>query len=95
MKTIEEHINFISSKLQLLLKKYAALQKDNAILSREIELYKEREQQTLQKIDSLEMQARILKTSAGSMNEEEKKNFEKKISQYIKDLDKCMAMLNN
>ncbi len=95
MKTIEEHINFISSKLQLLLKKYAALQKDNASLNREIDLYKEREQQTLQKIDSLEMQARILKTSAGSMNEEEKKIFEKTISQYIKDLDKCMAMLNN
>lgn len=95
MKTIEEHINFINSKLQLLLKKYATLQKENVSLNREIDLYKEREQQTLQKIDSLEMQARILKTSAGSMNEEEKKNFEKKISQYIKDLDKCMTMLNN
>lgn len=95
MKTIEEHISFINNKLQLLLKKYAALQKENFSLNSEIELYKEREQQTLQKIDSLEMQARILKTSAGSMNEEEKKNFEKKISQYIKDLDKCIAMLNN
>lgn len=95
VKTIEEHINFISNKLQLLLKKYAALQKDNASLNRKIELYEEREKQTLQKIDSLEMQARILTASAGSMNKEEKKNFEKKISQYIKDLDKCMAMLNN
>jgi len=95
MKTIEEHINFINSKLQVLLKKYAALQKENANLNHELELHKEREKQTLQKIDSLEIQTRILKTSAGSMNEEEKKNFEKKINQYIKDLDKCMAMLNN
>lgn len=95
MKTIEEHISFINSKLQVLLKKYAALQKENASLISEIELYKEKERQTLQKIDSLEMQTRILKTSAGSMNEEEKKGFEKKINQYIKDLDKCMAMLNN
>jgi len=29
------------------------------------------------------------------MNEDEKKNFEKKINQYIKDVDKCIAMLNN
>ena len=95
MKTIEEHINFINSKLQVLLKKYAAIQKENANLNREIELYKEREQQTLQKIDFLEMQVRILKTSMGSMDEKEKKDFEKKINQYVKDLDKCMAMLNN
>ena len=95
MKTIEEHIDFINSKLQVLLKKYASLQKENASLRSEVELYKEKQLQSLQKIDSLETQANILKTSAGSMNEDEKKNFEKKINQYIKDVDKCIAMLNN
>jgi uncharacterized coiled-coil DUF342 family protein len=95
MKTIEEHIDFINSKLQVLLKKYASLQKENASLRSEVEHYKEKQLQSLQKIDSLETQANILKTSAGSMNEDEKKNFEKKINQYIKDVDKCIAMLNN
>jgi len=95
MKTIEEHIDFINSKLQVLLKKYASLQKENASLRSEVERYKEKQFQSLQKIDSLETQANILKTSAGSMNEDEKKNFEKKINQYIKDVDKCIAMLNN
>jgi uncharacterized coiled-coil DUF342 family protein len=95
MKTIEEHIDFINSKLQVLLKKYASLQKENASLRSEVERYKEKQLQSLQKIDSLETQANILKTSAGSMNEDEKKNFEKKINQYIKDVDKCIAMLNN
>ena len=33
MNTIEEHINSINTKLQLLLKKYAAIQKENAILT--------------------------------------------------------------
>jgi uncharacterized coiled-coil DUF342 family protein len=95
MKTIEEHIDFINSKLQVLLKKYASLQKENASLRSEVELYKEKQLQSLQKIDSLETQTNILKTSAGSMNEDEKKNFEKKINQYIKDIDKCITMLNN
>jgi uncharacterized coiled-coil DUF342 family protein len=95
MKTIEEHIDFINSKLQVLLKKYASLQKENASLRSEVERYKEKQLQSLQKIDSLETQANILKTSAGSMNDDEKKNFEKKINQYIKDVDKCIAMLNN
>lgn len=95
MKTIEEHIDFINSKLQVLLKKYASLQKENVSLRSEVELYKEKQLQSLQKIDSLETQANILKTSAGSMNEDEKKNFEKKINQYIKEIDKCITMLNN
>ena len=43
MKTIEEHINSINTKLQLLLKKYAALQKENAMLTHEVEVCKKNE----------------------------------------------------
>lgn len=95
MATIEEHINNINSKLLLLIKKYAALQKENQILSREIEVFKENEKDSLQKINTLEIQTGILKASAGKMDEKEKLVFEKRINQYLKDLDKCMAMLNN
>jgi len=95
MKTTEEYNDFINSKLQVLLKKYASLQKENADLKNEIEIYKEKYQRSLQKINSLETQVSILKTSAGTMNEDEKKNFEKKINQYIKDIDKCITILNN
>ena len=41
------------------------------------------------------MQAGMLKASSGKMNEKDKHDFEKRINQYIKDLEKCMAMLNN
>ena len=95
MNTIEEHIISINTKLQLLLKKYAALQKENAILTREMEKYRENEKDFLQKINSLEIQTGIFKASAGKMNDKEKHDFEKRINQYIKDLDKCMAILNN
>ena len=95
MNTIEEHINYINTKLQLLLKKYAALQKENSILNNEIEICRKNEKDYLQKINFLEMQTGILKASAGKLNNKEKQDFEKKINQYIKDLDKCMSMLNN
>ena len=95
MDTIEEYINAINTKLQGLLKKYAALQKENAILKNEIELCRQNEKEYLEKINSLEIQAGILKASSGKWNEKEKHDFEKRINQYIKDLDKCMAMLNN
>lgn len=95
MKTIEEHINSINTKLQLLLKKHAALQKENANLTKQIEAVRKNEKDFLEKINSLEIQTGILKASAGKMNDTEKHDFEKRINQYIKDLDKCMAMLNN
>ena len=63
MSLIEEHINSINSKLQQLLKKYAALQKENSILNSEIETYRSNEKDYLEKINSLEMQAGILKAS--------------------------------
>lgn len=95
MSTIGEHINSINTKLQLLLKKYAALQKENLNLGNEIEILRKNEKEYLEKINSLEIQTGILKASAGKLNDKEKHDFEKKINQYIKDLDKCMAMLNN
>ena len=95
MDTIEEYIKAINAKLQVLLKKYTALQKENAILNNEIAVCRQNEKEHLEKIDFLEIQAGILKASAGKWNDKEKHDFEKKINQYIKDLDKCMAMLNN
>lgn len=95
MSLIEEHINSINSKLQLLIKKYAALQKENSILNAEIEKYRTSEKEYLQKVDALEIQAGILKASGGKLNDIEKYDFEKRINQYIKDIDKYMAMLNN
>ena len=95
MKTVEEHINSINTKLQQLLKKYAALRKENAILSRELEERRTNEKNFHDRIESLEMQAGVLKASSGKMNEKDKHDFEKRINQYIKDLEKCMTMLNN
>jgi len=95
MNTIEEHINALNIKLQLLLKKYAAIQKENLTLHNEIETLKKNERDYVEKINSLEIQAGILKASAGKLADKEKHDFEKRINQYIKDLDKCMAMLNN
>ena len=95
MSTIEEHISSINIKLQALLKKYAALQKENSVLNKEIETYRKNERDYIEQINSLEIQTGILKASSGKLNDKEKHDFEKRINQYIKDLDKCMAMLNN
>ncbi len=95
MKSVEEHINSINTKLQQLLKKYTVLKKENTTLQVELEEKRSNEKSYLDKIDSLEMQAGILKASAGKMNENDKHDFEKGINAYIKELEKCMALLKN
>jgi hypothetical protein len=65
------------------------------MLSKEMEKLKANEKSYLEKMESLEMQIGIIKGSEGKMNSNEKSNFEKRINQYIRDLDKCIAMINN
>lgn len=95
MGNIDEHINLLNAKIQELLKKYALLQKENISLKNELNRAKGNGQQLQEKLSFLEMQSDILKTSNGTMTSEEKPGFEKRINQYLKDIDKCIAILNN
>lgn len=95
MKTLEEYVSSINQRLQQLHKKYSALQKENAMLHQQLEECRASQTNASEKINTLELQVNILKASAGKMNEKEKQNFDRRINQYIKDLDKCIGMLNN
>lgn len=94
MKNVEDQVSDINKKLQQLVKKYAALQKENLLMSQELNEYRNKEKLQNDRINLLQMQSNILKASAGSMGDEEKRNFEKEINQYIKYLEKCMTVLN-
>ena len=91
----EIHIKNIQAKLQLLLKKYAAAVKENSRLTRENSAFQKNEKLHEEKIEQLEQQVHILKTSSGELEGKEKKDFEANISRYIKSIDKCISILNN
>ncbi len=92
--SIDLHIKSIQPKLQLLLKKFALLGKENLQIKNENEIFKLREKELVAKIETLEQQVNILKASAGNLEGDERIRFEKNINQYIRNLDKCIAMLN-
>jgi hypothetical protein len=50
--------------------------------------------ETAKKIRALEEQQYILKSAAGELNAVEKKAFEQTINKYIREIDKCIALLN-
>ncbi|MEO6330503.1 MAG: hypothetical protein ABIO55_16325 [Ginsengibacter sp.] len=94
MVTLEEHIKIINDKLQQLLRKNASLQKENEMLSKEVHHLKEQENNYKIEVFSLTQKVNILKAASGIMTELDQREFEKRIDQYIKEIDKCIGMLS-
>jgi len=95
LNSTEQHLKRIHDKLQQLLKTHAGLQKENSKLKKELD--KSNQQALLQQknIEALKQQLEILKLSSGDMNTSDKKEFERRINSYIKEIDRCIALLSN
>jgi cell division FtsZ-interacting protein ZapD len=91
---LDQYFNTINEKLQLLLRQQSKLKKENERLRVELQEWRSKEEVYQQKISELGQQIQILKLGAGEMNEKDKKDFEKKINQYIKEIDKCISYLS-
>ncbi len=92
---VDEQLKNLHQKLQLLLKQYQQLQKENAAMKKELEgqrlLLKEKNdviQQLQEKID-------VAKLQSSSMSIEEKKLLEQRINGYLSEIEKCLVLLNS
>jgi soluble cytochrome b562 len=94
MQQVEEHISRINSKLQELLKKHAMLGKESEQQQKIIQKLEQENELKEARINMLEQQQHILKAAAGKMSEPDKKEFEQVISKYIREIDKCINLLN-
>lgn len=93
MSATEQHLKRIQEKLQQLLKHYAVLQKENSRLTEELRSAQQKSSGQQKNVDELRQQVSILKVSTGDLSEADKKEFEKRINGYLKEIDKCIAML--
>lgn len=93
MKPIEQ-IERIRIKIQALLKKQQVIEKENEKLKAEIDRKQGIELELKGKVGHLEEQLNLAKVSGGQMDEASKKAFEKQLNQYIKEIDRCIAMLS-
>ena len=94
MTDLDVHIKRIQEKLERLLKQYNDLQKENNLLKKEIERSSRQAIVNQQTIETLKQQVEVLKISSGNWNENDKKEFEKRINHYMKEIDKCIALLS-
>ncbi len=92
--SVDQQFNRIYEKLQLLLREHTRLKKENSLLRQQLESQMEVNRQTEQQIQLLHQQIGILKLAAGEMSAKDKKDFEKQINQYLRDIDKCISILS-
>jgi len=91
---VELQVKRIQDKLQLLLRQRESLLKENGKLKEEIrQLHQARHDHT-DKLEQLQQQVEILRTTKGEMSETEKRVLEKRLGQYIREIDRCIALLS-
>lgn len=93
MSNTEQHLKRITHKLHQLVKEQVAIQKENNKLKEELIAAREKLSAQQKNAEDLKQQVTVLKLNTGEMSEVDKKQFEKRINDYVKEIDKCIAML--
>jgi len=84
----------ITGKLQQLVRTHEQLMKENAKLRTEVAELRLKQESNAGKIAELEQSVAVLRTLTGHMDEPDKKALEKQLNQYIREIDRCIAMLS-
>lgn len=91
---IEQILKNIQEKLVDLSKKNAVLRKENQSLKEALIEAKQIAENATGNAEMLQHQLDARKYSKDMMNAEEKKAFEKKMGDYVKEIDRCIALLS-
>lgn len=89
-----EQIQHITRRVKERLRELEQLKVQHQKQSELIKQLKEKNAAMEEQIRVLEEQKHILISAAGQMPEEDKAAFEATINKYIRDLDKCIALLS-
>lgn len=88
-----EHIDRVAAKAAKLVRAYAAQQKELEKLRQELARSTAAEQALREQARQLETQLGLLKASAGDLDEQGKKDLQKQLNHYIREIDRCIALL--
>ena len=91
---VELQVKRIQEKLQQLLRQRESLVKENSKLKEEIRQLQQTHNSHSDRVEQLQQQVEILRTTKGEMSEAEKKVLEKRLGQYIREIDRCIALLS-
>jgi len=94
MTDINANISHLQEKLQMLIKEFKQLQKENNRLLKDIATAKAEKEANSNQLNQLEQKLSAVQLTSGNWNETEKVGLQKKIDAYLKEIDKCLALLH-
>ena len=94
MNEAEVQLKRIQEKLQQLLKQHSTLQKENQRLKEELQSNTKAVLVHQQNVDDLKQQVEVLKITSGNWDDADKKDFEKRLNLYVREIDRCIALLS-
>jgi uncharacterized protein YaaN involved in tellurite resistance len=94
MIDINTNMDLLQEKLQLLIREYRQLQKENSRLQKDIAVLQSEQQKNVDQLAQLEQKVAAVQLTGGSRDEAEKARLQKKIDTYLKEIDKCLALLH-
>lgn len=92
---IDEHIQRLEEKLQLLLKEYHQRQKEVIRLEKTVAELREEHEMHKKSIAELSQTVDVLKIKNLASDEGSKKELEKRINIYLREIDKCLLLLQS
>jgi|WetSurMetagenome_2_1015567.scaffolds.fasta_scaffold795766_2 hypothetical protein len=94
MEEMLQHIRRIQEKLQSLQKQYQQLARENERLTQDLKSNQEKDRLQQHRIVELEKQLELSKAIRSDMTENDRQALDKRINQYLREIDKCIALLN-
>jgi Txe/YoeB family toxin of Txe-Axe toxin-antitoxin module len=91
---IDIQLKNIQQQLQQLLKEYQLVQKENQKLKKELEQIQQVHELQNRQLEMLQQKAEVNQLGAGTWSKEEKIALEKRIDVYLKEIEKCILLLN-
>jgi septal ring factor EnvC (AmiA/AmiB activator) len=89
----EVQIGRIQEKLQQLLRQRDLLLKENGKLKEELRQLADEQFGNTRRLEQLQQQVEVLRVTKAAMSEGEKGVLEKRLGQYIREIDRCIASL--
>lgn len=93
-EALQEQFKRVQSKLQDLLKKHSLALKDLERQQQLITRLQDEKKKDTETIRLLTEKQQILTAATGNMDPADKKAFEQTINRYIREIDKCIALLS-
>ena len=93
MTQSELQLKRVHEKILRLLKQYQVLQKENEKLKDDLKKMDLRYENISREADKYRQQTEVQRLTGRGMEEADKKMLEKRLNKYVREIDKCIALL--